>query len=87
MFGIKKIVLMLFLGCLTSCGFRPVYYTGKGDVSFDMKTATIQIMPIPDEIGRICRQELKNNLNPENKDVPYVYQLHVTLTKQEMTPF
>ncbi|MBO7332112.1 MAG: hypothetical protein J6U64_00415 [Alphaproteobacteria bacterium] len=84
MFGIKKGILCLFFGLLVSCGFRPVYYTGKGEVPFDTKTATIQIMPIPNEIGRICKQELKNNLNPENKDVPYKYQLEVTLEKQEI---
>ncbi|MBQ4084360.1 MAG: hypothetical protein IJC30_01730 [Alphaproteobacteria bacterium] len=84
MFGIKKTALCLVLCLLTSCGFRPVYYTGKGEVPFDAKTATIQIMPIPDEIGRICKQELKNNLNPENKNEPYKYRLNVSLDKQEI---
>lgn len=85
MFGIKKIGFCFILGLLSACGFRPVYYTKKGDVPFDTKTAAIQIMPIPNEIGRICRQELKNNLNPENKNVPYKYQLNVTLIKKEIS--
>ena len=82
MFWIKK---GLFFGCclLLGCGFRPVYYTREGDVSFDEKTAAVQIEPIPEEIGRICVQELKNNLNPENKDVPYKYRLQVSLDKKE----
>ena len=82
MFWIKK---GLFLGLLvlTGCGFTPVYYTSANKISVDEKTAAIKIEPIPEEIGRICVQELKNNLNPENKTIPYQYVLRVSLSKRE----
>ena len=82
MFWIKKGFLFAFF-MFVGCGFRPVYYTQKNEVSFDEKTASVRIEPIPEEIGRICVQELKNNLNPEGKNVPQKYVLQVSLIKRE----
>ena len=75
-----KGIMVLGLAALTACQWSPVYE--KQDAQADAVTAQVQIEPIPEEIGRVIRQELINNLNPKNEDVKKAYRLTVNRVKE-----
>ena len=76
-----KTLLLLGLTALSACGFKPLYQNteNKNIVS---ETAAVQISPVPDYIGRVFVQTLKNNLNPNNKEEDKKYQLDCSLSEK-----
>ena len=50
-----------------------------------VKTAAIDILPIPEEIGRLLVQQLKDLLNPQNEKVQKHYSLSISLTENVYT--
>ena len=70
---------VLFL-CVVACGWQPVYYQSNSDAS--IQTAAIDVMPIPDESGRLLTQQLKDLLNPQNELVEKKYVLTISLDEQ-----
>ncbi len=66
---------------VAACGFKPIYYTPKGETSVQELTAQIRILPVPEETGRLMVQTLKNTLNPDNLSVEKKYNLGVSLSK------
>ena len=75
-----KGIVVLGLAALTACQWSPVYE--KQDAQADAVTAQVQIEPIPEEIGRVIRQELINTLNPKNEDAKKAYRLTVSRVQE-----
>ena len=76
----KKIALCMFLLCLTACGWQPLYYQKDSDMP--IQTASIHILPVPEENGRLLTQQLKDLLNPENETIEKKYTLSVQLQER-----
>lgn len=76
-----KVGFTIALFLITGCGFQPIYYTPKGEKSVQSLTAQVQILPIPEETGRIMVQSLKSALNPENLSVEKKFSLSVRLNQ------
>jgi len=76
-----KGIVMLGLMALTACQWSPVYE--KQDSQADLETVKVQVEPIPEEVGRIIRQELINNFNPSNETAQKEYRLTVNRVKED----
>ena len=76
-----KALFAVCLMALTSCQWSPVYE--KTSAQADSTTAQVHVEPIPEEIGRIIRQQLINDLNPDNEDAQKNYRLQVSQIKEE----
>lgn len=75
--GALAFVFML----LTACQWSPVYE--KSDKVATPLTADVLVEPIPEETGRIIRQQLMNDLNPENIEGKKRYKLQVTVSQEK----
>ena len=65
---------------LFSCGWQPVYY--RNDSAIPIQTAYVDVLPIPEESGRLLVQRLKDLLNPQNENVEKKYILSVSLSEE-----
>ena len=70
---------VLFLS-IASCGWQPVYYREKSDVP--VETAFVNVLPVPEEVGRLLTQQLRDLLNPQNENVDKKYALSVSLEER-----
>ena len=78
---LSKVIVGMGLILLTACQWTPVYE--KPEQKADAVTAQVQIEPIPEEVGRIIRQQLINDLNPEDSDVKKKYTLTVSVSQED----
>ena len=62
---------------LCACSWRPVYYQNSSDIP--VQTISVDILPVPEENGRLLVQQLKDLLNPQNEQVEKEYTLSVRL--------
>ncbi len=76
-------LLLTLLLLLPACGFQPLYDDGGSAGGVQQTLAAIDIAPIPDRLGQIMRQRLREKLNGEGAPK---YRLYVTL-KQEKEGF
>lgn len=64
---------------LAACGFHPLY----GDepaFGYDPALAAIKVLPIPDRVGQIIEDSLREQFNPRGADVATRYLLKVGIT-------
>ncbi len=82
----KKLILGAFLTLLIGggCGWHPVYYQNKSSDQ-TLQTASVDVLPIPDESGRFLRSQLNDLLNPQKQEIPKEYTLQVDLSEQLYT--
>ena len=64
---------------LAGCGFQPLYghYRSK---TYDASLASIKVAPIPERIGQMLANDLRNSFNPDGIEVQQRYTLQITLT-------
>ena len=75
----SKLGLLIVLGGLAACGFRPLYGPQAGyDQSLE-EFASISIAPIPDRIGQILRNELRDRLTPRGVPRSPRYRLAIVM--------
>ena len=73
----RKIALCGLFLYLAACGWQPLYYQKDGGQP--IQTAAINILPVPEENGRLLTQQLKDLLNPQNENIEKKYTLSVSL--------
>ena len=76
----KNIILLSLTVIISACSWEPVYY--KKDANMPVKTASIDILPVPEEQGRLLVQQLKDLLNPQDEKVEKRYSLSVSLDEK-----
>ena len=76
-----KYIFAVGLVLLTACQWSPVYE--KPSQQTDSLTTKVQVEPVAEEIGRIFRKQLENNLNPNNVESKKLYSLKVDLSEEE----
>lgn len=64
---------------LTGCGFRPLY-GGAGAAETDAVLAGIKVEPIPERIGQLVANALRDSFNPRGATVATRYSLKVNVT-------
>ena len=68
---------------MTTCGFEPLYGQRGGGDSVVAHIAGIEVMAIPDRLGQVVRNHLRDGLTPYGAPDTPRYRLHVTLRKTE----
>jgi LPS-assembly lipoprotein len=63
---------------LSGCGFRPLY-GGSQDVEADAALAAVHVEPIPERIGQLVANALRDSFNPRGATVETRYNLKVTV--------
>jgi LPS-assembly lipoprotein len=63
---------------LSGCGFHPLY-GGSQEVEADAALAAIHVEPIPDRIGQLVANALRDTFNPRGATVESRYNLKVTV--------
>jgi len=76
----RTLALILALGALGACGFRPLY-GGTDDTSAPAEFAAIEIKPIADRIGQQLHNRLLDYLNPRGRPSAPRYILRVSLAE------
>ena len=76
----KKIAFCSLLLLFTACGWQPVYY--RSDSDLPVETAFVEVLPVPEENGRLLVQQLKDLLNPQNENIDKKYALSVSLEER-----
>ena len=76
-----KCIFAVGLALLTACQWSPVYE--KPGQQEDAVTTKVQVEPVAEEIGRIFRRQLENDLNPNNVENKKLYSLKVELSQEE----
>ena len=73
------VILLLALG---GCGFQPLYGNRSPDaVRAEEGLARVSVGVIADRTGQMLRNELDVRLDPNNQNLPPLYNLSVTLTE------
>ena len=78
------VLLLLVSGALllSGCGFRPLYgRTSEAALSPVEEMAAIRIAPLPDRIGQLMHNLLRDRLNPRGQPAKPAYLLNVTLNE------
>ena len=79
----SKLGVLILLGGLAACGFRPLYGPQAGyDRSLD-ELASISIAPIPDRVGQILRNELRDRLTPRGVPRDPRYRLAIAMEQRK----
>jgi len=76
-------LLALVVVVVTTCGFEPLYGQRGGGDSVVSHIAAIEVVAIPDRLGQMVRNHLRNGLTPYGAPDTPRYRLHVTLRKIE----
>jgi LPS-assembly lipoprotein len=67
---------LLVCAALSGCGFHPLY-GGAGQVKADAALAAVHVEPIPDRIGQLIANSLRDSFNPTGVSVDSLYSLRV----------
>jgi len=81
--GAAMCLLALVVVAVTTCGFEPLYGQRGGGDSVVAHIAAIEVMAIPDRLGQVVRNHLREGLTPYGAPDTPRYRLHVTLRKIE----
>jgi LPS-assembly lipoprotein len=73
--------LLLAATLLSACGFQPLYGERSGGVPVRQAFSAISIVPIPDRVGQLVRNQLIDALTPQGRPRDPVYILTVVLTQ------
>ncbi|HZT51185.1 MAG TPA: LPS assembly lipoprotein LptE [Stellaceae bacterium] len=74
----RRAVLWLLLG-LGGCGFHPLY-AENSPLGYDPALASVEVRPVPDRIGQILVQSIREQLNPRGVRVKPRYVLSIAIT-------
>jgi len=74
-----RITLVACLAVLAGCGFHP-RYGNYGSAAYDERLAAIKVQPIPDRIGQMLANYLRDSFNPGDVSVPQRYTLTVSMS-------
>jgi len=77
----SKNTALAFAVCvlLTGCGFHPLY-GGAQEGEADAALASVQVEPIPERIGQLVANSLRDSFNPRGATVTKRYHLKVTVS-------
>jgi LPS-assembly lipoprotein len=64
---------------LAGCGFHPLY-GGAHEVEADAALAAVHVEPIPDRIGQLVANTLRDSFNPHGETVEMRYNLKVNVS-------
>jgi LPS-assembly lipoprotein len=67
---------LLVCATLAGCGFHPLY-GGAGQAQTDSALAAVQVEPIPERIGQLVANSLRDSFNPTGVSVAPLYSLKV----------
>jgi LPS-assembly lipoprotein len=65
-------------GALAGCGFRPLYGEDR-EREFNRDLAAIKVDPIPERLGQLIANSLRDSFNPIGASVEYRYRLVVVV--------
>jgi LPS-assembly lipoprotein len=68
-------------GVLTGCGFHPLYGEDR-EREFNRDLAAIKVDPIPERLGQLIANSLRDSFNPIGASVEYRYRLAVVVQSQ-----
>ena len=74
---------LALLAALTACGFRPLYGPQAGYDASLAELASVKILPIPDRVGQVLHNKLRDRLSPRGAPLNPRYRLGVTMAKQK----
>ncbi|HZS83127.1 MAG TPA: LPS assembly lipoprotein LptE [Stellaceae bacterium] len=77
----RRAALLAACGALAACGFHPLYGEGPAH-EFNRDLAAIRVDPIPERIGQLTANSLRDSFNPTGARVEYRYRLRVVLQSQ-----
>ena len=77
------LVSLMVLPAMVACGFEPLYGQRAGGDSVVAHAAAIEVMAIPDRLGQVVRNHLRDGLTPYGVPDAPRYRLSVTLRKTE----
>lgn len=78
----SRLAALALLAVVTACGFRPLYGPQAGyDVSLT-ELASVRVQPIPDRIGQVLRNDLRDRLTPRGTQPKARYALGVKMVKR-----
>ena len=66
---------------LAACGFQPLYGRRSDDDRSLVEMAAIDVLPVPDRIGQILRNELSDRLTPRGVPAVPRYRLGVSMSR------
>ena len=72
---------MLVAVLSTACGFQPLYGERTGGVAVRQAFSAISIVPIPNRVGQLVRNQLIDALTPQGQPRNPAYLLEVTLVQ------
>jgi LPS-assembly lipoprotein len=79
----SALILVLALGGVSACGFRPLYGEVAGAVG-DERLAAVDIALIADRSGQIVRNRLLTRMQPAGEVAPSTHQLDVDLSESSI---
>lgn len=79
----SKAGLLVALGLLAGCGFRPLYGANAGGGGATEELAKVQVAPINDRVGQLVRNRLIDHLTPKGSTAARPYRLKVVLTESQ----
>lgn len=74
---------LILLTGLTACGFRPLYGPQGGYDRSIAELASVRVLPIPDRVGQILHNNLRDRLTPRGAPRDPRYRLGVSIVKQK----
>ena len=82
----RRALLVALLGgsglIAAGCGFKPLYGTTDTGESASLEMASVKVVPIPDRIGQVLRNELTDRLTAGVGPQPTRYELAVFLEEK-----
>jgi len=75
------LLLVLFTGGLSACGFKPLYGVDQSGLSDPQaELATVRVGAIPDRLGQLVRNQLVDYLTPRGQGSQKRYDLNIRLS-------
>lgn len=76
----RRAAVLVLLGVLAACGFRPLYGERAQGPEVEAQFAAIDIAPISDRLGQLVRNHLLDAMNPYGRPQRPAYRLEVILS-------
>jgi LPS-assembly lipoprotein len=80
----RAALTVLVLAALTGCGWRPLYGTDSTGRAATSEMQSIAIQNIPDRIGQILRNDLRDRLTPRGVPRQPLYRLAVEVSTSKV---
>ena len=79
------VALSLLLVTLTGCGFHPLY-ASEPVLGYDPTLASIEVRPVPDRIGQLLVQSVRDQLNPRGARLKprYVLTIGMAIARSDL---